>query len=174
MCGAPAWIELCLAEPRWLEGHVIARAFITAALLVSHAAVVAAQTAAPQLETAERALVNALLRPDGDAFRQLLAADAVFLVPAEAHGPDAIVDKWRPFLSGSDARLALTIESSTTDESAATGHTTGTLAVYARTAKGMSTTPVGVFSIGWRLVDGEWKIGALARAGKFATKRVAD
>ncbi len=162
---------------------MIARVFITASLLLSNAAVVAAQsnsavvaaqTAVPRLDTAERALVNALLRPDGEAFKQLLAADAVFLVPTEAHGPEAIVEKWRPFLSGTDARIALTIDSSTTDESGATGHTTGTLAVYARTANGMSTTNAGVFSIGWRLVAGEWKIGALARAGKPATKRVAD
>jgi ketosteroid isomerase-like protein len=133
---------------------------------VSNTVVFAQTPATPRLETAERALVNALMRPDGDAFRQLLATDAVFLVPAEAHGPDAILEQWRPFLSGSEARIALTIESSTTAESGATGQTTGTLHVWARTNKGMSTTPVGGFSIDWRLVDGHWKIATLMRGAK--------
>jgi ketosteroid isomerase-like protein len=164
------WLELCVVRRCLLEGHVIARVFIAALLFVSHSVVVTAQTESPRLDTAERALVNALMRPDGDAFRQLLASDAVFLVPSEAHGPDAILEQWRPFLSGSDARIALTIESSMIAESGSTGQTTGTLHVWARTNKGMSTTPVGVFSIDWRLVDGRWKIATLVRGAKARTR----
>ena len=165
------WIELCVVEACLVEVHVISRIVIAAALLVTNTAVVFAQsTDTPRLEAAERALVNALMRPDGDALRQLLAADSVFLVPSEAHGPDAILERWRPFLSGTDARIALTIESTTIAESGATGQTTGTLHVWARTNKGMSTTPVGVFSIDWRLVDGRWKIATLARGAKGRTR----
>jgi ketosteroid isomerase-like protein len=119
--------------------------------------------AVPPLGAAERALVSALMLPDGEAFRQLLADDAVFFVPAEAHGPDAIVAKWRPFLSGPQVRLAPIIESSTIGDSGATGQTSGSFAVYGRTSNGMSTTPAGGFSILWRLDGGEWKIVMLTR-----------
>jgi ketosteroid isomerase-like protein len=151
---------------------LIARVVIAALLLSSSPVAAQTSVASPPLETAERALVNALLRPDGDAFRELIADDAVFLLPTEARGPEAIIEKWRPFLEGTEARMALTIESSTT--AGTTGHTSGSVAIYARTANGMSTTPVGGFAIGWRLVDGQWKIGSLTRAGKVATKRIAD
>ena len=140
---------------------MIARVVIAALLLSSSPLAAQMSPASPPLEKAERALVNALLLPDSDAFRELIADDAVFLLPAEARGPEAIVEKWRPFLSGTGARMAITIESSTTDGQ--TGHTSGSLAVYARTTNGMSTTPVGGISIAWRLVAGQWKIGTLTR-----------
>jgi ketosteroid isomerase-like protein len=155
------WIALCVIELRSLETDVIARFVIAVVLLNSSPLKAQMAPASPPLESAERALVNALLRPDSDAFRQLIAEDAVFLLPSEARGPEAIVEKWRPFLSGTDARMALTIENSTTAGN--TGQTSGSLAVYARTTKGMSTTPVGGFFIDWRLVDGQWKIGSLTR-----------
>jgi len=152
---------------------VSVRAFMTAVLILQ-ASSMAAQTApAPPLGTAERALVNALMLPDRDAFRQLLAADAVVSLPVEAHGPDAIVEKWQPFLQSREVTLALTIESSATAESGDTGQTLGTFAIYGRTAKGMSTTPVGAISIVWRLVDGQWKIGTLSRTGKAGAKQRA-
>ncbi len=150
------------------------RAFVTAVLILQTSAL-AAQTAPepPPLGMAERALVNALMLPDRDAFRQLLAADAVVSLPVEAHGPDAIVEKWQPFLQSREVRLSLTIESSATGQSGDTGQTLGTFAIYGRTAKGMSTTPVGAISIGWRLVDGQWKIGTLSRTGKAGAKQRA-
>jgi ketosteroid isomerase-like protein len=136
---------------------------------------VAAQTAAaPPLHTAERALVNALMIPDRDAFRQLIAPDAVFSIPSDAQGAEAIVDKWRPFLQNRDVTVALTIETSAIAASGEAGRTSGTLAIYGRTAHGMSMTPAGAFSITWRLVDGQWRIGALTRATPDArSKRAA-
>lgn len=151
-----------------------ARAFITAVLIVWGSSL-AAQTAPerPPLGMAERALVNALMLPDRDAFRQLLATDAVVSLPVEARGPDAIVEKWQPFLQSKDVTLALTIERSATAESGNTAETLGTFAIYGRTAKGMSTTQVGAVSIAWRLVDGQWKIGTLSRTGKAGAKQRA-
>jgi ketosteroid isomerase-like protein len=145
------------------------------AVLILCAASLAAQTAPerPPLGMAERALVNALMLPDSDAFRQLLAADAVASLPVEARGADAIVEKWQPFLKSREVTLALTIESSATAASGETGETLGTFAIYGRTAKGMSTTQVGAVSIAWRLVDGQWKIGTLSRTGKAAAKQRA-
>ena len=147
---------------------MIARFVIAVILLGSSPLTAQMAPAFPPLESAERALVNALLMPDSDAFRQLIADDAVFHLPSEARGPEAIVEKWRPFLSGTDARLALTIENSTT--AGQTGETSGTLAVYARTTNGMSTTHVGGFSIGWRLVEGRWKIGTLSSTRRTRAK----
>ena len=147
---------------------MIARVFIAALLL--HSSPVVAQTIVPPppLEAAERALVNALMLPDPETFRQLLAADAVSFVPAEAHGPDAIVLNWLPFLRSSEVRLAPIIESSTTTESGAIGETSGTFTVYGRARHGMSATPAGAFSIVWRLVDGRWKIARLSGGRKKA------
>ena len=155
---------------------MIARFFmaLVAALLLSSASVAAQATALPPLDAAERALVKALMLPDPDAFRQLLASDAVSTLPAEAHGPDAIVEKWRPFLSSAEVRLAPIIESSTTAQSGAMAQTSGTLTIYGRTTNGMRATPAGTFAILWRLVDGEWKIGMLTRAGQTGIKRIAD
>ncbi len=155
---------------------MIARFFLAliAALLLSSASVGAQTTALPPLDAAERALVKALMLPDPDAFRQLLASDAISTLPAEAHGPDAIVEKWRPFLSSSEVRLAPIIESSTTAQSGSMAQTSGTLTIYGRTTNGMRTTPAGTFAILWRLVDGEWKIGMLTRAGQTGIKRIAD
>ncbi len=144
---------------------MISRAF-NAQLLV-HAAPLQAQTAQP-LEVAERALVNALMLPDRDAFRQLLATDAVALVPAVAYGPDAIVEKWRPFLSSPEVRLAPIIETSVMAESGEQAETSGSFTVYGRTRNGMGTTPAGTFSIVWRLVNGQWKIVRLTSAGRKA------
>ncbi len=142
---------------------MIARGFI-AALLVCSSPLAAQSTApGPPLDAAERAFVGALMLPDRDAFRELLASDAVFFLPVESRGPDSIVEKWRPFLSGPDVRLAPIIESSTTDDSGTTAQTFGTLSVYGRTSKGMTTTSAGSFAIIWRLDDGRWKIVTLKR-----------
>ena len=145
------------------------------AVLILCASSLAAQMAPerPPLGMAERALVNALMLPDSDAFRQLLAADAVVSLPVEARGADAIVEKWQPFLKSREVTLALTIESSATAASGDTAETLGTFAIYGRTAKGMSTTQVGAVSIAWRLVDGQWKIGTLSRTGKAGAKQRA-
>ncbi|RPI57186.1 MAG: DUF4440 domain-containing protein [Acidobacteria bacterium] len=142
---------------------MIARVFMAALLL--HSSPLAAQTATPPppLDAAERALVSALMLPDREAFRQLLAADAVFDVPVEVRGPDAIVQKWLPFLASPEVRMAPIIETSTTAETGKTGETSGTFAVYGRTTKGMTMTSVGAFSITWRLVEGRWKIERLSR-----------
>jgi hypothetical protein len=167
------WIEVCLI-PAVSESDVIARAFLVA-LLLTPWPLAAQTTSAPPLQTAERALVNALMIPDRDAFRQLIAPDAVFSIPAEARGPDDIVEKWLPFLLNRDVTLALTIETSTTAESGNSGQTSGTLAIYGRSTHGMSMTPAGSFSIAWRLVDGEWRIEALTRTRADArAKRTAD
>ena len=142
---------------------MIARGFLAALLLCSPP--LAAQSTAPRppLDAAERAFVSALMLPDRDAFRQLLANDAVFFLPVESHGPDTIVEKWRPFLSSPEVRLAPVIDSSTTDDAGTTAQTFGTLSVYGRTSKGMTTTSAGSFAIVWRLDDGRWKIVMLKR-----------
>ena len=143
-----------------------ARAFLAALLLNS--STVAAQTppAPPPLETAERALVQALSLPDRESFRQLLAPDAVFFLPVEAHGPDAITGKWLPFLRDPALTMGLTIETSTTATSGEIGQTSGTFAINGRTNIGMRITPGGTFSIVWHLAEGSWKIHTLSGAGK--------
>jgi ketosteroid isomerase-like protein len=152
---------------------VIARIFIAALLLTPWPLAAQTTAAAPPLQAAERALVNALMIPDQDAFRQLIAPDAVFSIPGDAHGPDAIVEKWRPFLLNRDVTVALTIEASTIADSGDSGRTSGTLAIYGRTNHGMSMTPAGSFSIAWRLVDGQWRIGALTRTAPDARHKRA-
>jgi len=150
-----------------------ARAFIAALLVSVPASLYSQSSAAPaSLESAERTLVNALMLPDADAFRQLIAADAVFQVPAEARGPEAIVEKWRPFLSSREVTMAMTIEGSSTSESGQEGHTLATLAIYGRTNRGMRTTPLGTFTIAWRIEEGRWKIGTLTRGGAETARLV--
>ena len=124
----------------------------------------------PSLQGAERALVNALAVPDRNAFRQLLANDAVFFLPVEAHGPDAILEKWLPFLLSPETTLVLTVERSSTADSGEMGQTSGTFGIYGRTSKGMTTTPVGAFSMTWRLVDGQWKIATLSGGAKTGVR----
>jgi hypothetical protein len=94
----------------------------------------------------------------------------VFFFPAEARGPEAIVEKWLPFLVDPALTLALTIDSSTTAPSGEMGQTTATFAIYGRTNKGMRTTPAGSVSIVWRVVDGRWMIATLSGAGKGGIK----
>jgi hypothetical protein len=151
---------------------VTARAFLAALLLNS--STVAAQTppAPPPLEAAERALVQALSLPDRESFRQLLAPDAVFFLPAEAHGPDAITGKWLPFLLDPALTMVLTIETSTTARSGEVGQTSGTFAINGRTNIGVRTTPGGSFSIVWHLVEGRWKIHTLRGGGKGGVRLV--
>lgn len=148
-------------------------AFLFVAAMLVNASPLAAQSRplSPPLTAAEAALVQALALADRDAFRQLLAPDAVSYFPAEAHGPDAITEKWRPFLLDPALTLMVTIETSTTAESGEMGQTTGTFAVRGRTNKGMSTTPAGAFSIEWRRIEGSWKIGTLSDAGKGGMRR---
>jgi len=153
--------------------NVTARALVVV-LLLSSSSLSAETAVVPPLQAAERALVNALMVPDRDAFRQLLASDAVFFLPVEARGPDAILEKWRPFLVSPEVRLALTIESSTISDSGDVGQTSGTVGVYGRTSKGMSTTSLGAFSIVWRLVDGQWKVWSLSRGNKRPQERRAN
>jgi ketosteroid isomerase-like protein len=147
---------------------VIARVFLAALIPLLNISTVAAQTR--PLASAESALVRALAVPDRDAFQQLLASDAVFFFPAEARGPEAIVEKWLPFLVDPALTLALTIDSSTTAPSGEMGQTTATFAIYGRTNKGMRTTPAGSVSIVWRVVDGRWMIATLSGAGKGGIK----
>jgi uncharacterized protein DUF4440 len=151
-----------------LEVDVIARVFLAAVALLLNASRVSAQAGSPTppLTAAEGALVRALAVPDRDAFRQLLATDAVSFFPAEARGPEAIIEKWLPFLVDPALTLALTIDASTTAQSGETGQTAATFAINGRTNKGMRTTPVGTFSIAWRMVEGQWKIATLGGAGK--------
>ncbi len=149
-----------------------ARLFITALLLLNASTLAAQPAAAPPLQSAERALISALAAPDRDAFRHLLASDAIFFLPVEAHGPDAILDKWSPFLFSRELTLVLTIATSSTADSGEMGQTSGTFGIYGRTSKGMTTTPVGAFSIAWRLVDGQWKIGTLSGGSKAGVRLV--
>jgi len=150
---------------------VIARAFLATLLLNS--ATMAAQTtpAPPPLELAERALVQALSLPDRDAFRQLLAPDAVFFLPVDAYGPDAITGKWLPFLLDPALTMVLTIDSSTTATAGKVGLTSGTFAIHGRTNLGVRTTPGGTFSIVWHLVEDRWKIQTLSGAGRGEKRR---
>jgi ketosteroid isomerase-like protein len=161
---ASGWIGLCVGGQRLPEVNVIARVFLAALLMLSTPPLVARTTSAsPPIDAAERAFVSALMLPDRDAFRLLLADDAVFFLPVESRGPEAIVQSWRPFLSSPEVRLAPIIERSSTADSGAMAETFGTFSVYGRTSKGMTTTPAGSFSIEWRLDDGRWKIAALKR-----------
>ena len=151
---------------------MIAFLFVAAVLLNASSLAAQPRPASPPLAAAEGALIQALALPDRDAFRQLLAPDAVFYLPVETHGPDAITEKWLPFLLDPALTLVLTIETSTTAESGEMGQTTGMFAIYGRTNKGMRTTPAGTFSIVWRRVEGSWKIGTLSGAGKGGVRLV--
>jgi len=150
--------------------QLTARVFLAIVLLNASPLMGQTKPAAPSLEAAEAALVKALAIPDRDAFRQFLAPDTVFLFPVEARGPEAIVEKWLPFLLDPALTLALTIETSTTAQSGEIGQTTAAFAIKGRTNTGMRTTPAGSFSIAWRLIDGQWKIGNLSGAGKGGVK----
>lgn len=149
-----------------------ARLFITVFLLLNASTLVAQPVSAPPLQAAERALITALTVPDRNAFQQFLSSDTVFFLPVEAHGPEAILQKWSPFLLSRELTLALTIETSSTADSGEIGQTSGTFGIYGRTSKGMTTTPVGAFSIVWRLIDGQWKIGTLSGGSKAAVRLV--
>ena len=152
-----------------LKAGVRARVFLAAFLL--NASSLAAQTGpVSPLDTAETALVRALALPDRDAFRELLAPDAAFSFPVEARGPEAITEKWLPFLLDPAVTLSFTIDTSTTADSGETGQTAGTLAIYGRTNKGMRMTPAGSFSIVWRMVEGQWKIATLSGASQVENK----
>jgi hypothetical protein len=94
----------------------------------------------------------------------------VFFFPVEARGPDAIIEKWLPFLLDPAVTLALMIDSSTTAQSGEMGQTTAAFAINGRTNHGMRTTPVGTFSIAWRLVGGQWKIATVSGAEKGRSK----
>ena len=148
---------------------MITRVLLAALLL--NPSVLGAQTASPipPLEAAEGAFVRALAIPDRDAFRQLLAPDAVFSFPAEARGEEAIIEKWQPFLRDPALTIAVTIDNSTTAQSGEMGQTSGTFAINGRTNKGMRTTPAGGFSIVWRVVQGQWKIVTLSRGAATPT-----
>lgn len=170
---AERWIGLCVAADDYSrEADVIGRTVL--AVFLMSASSVAAQTSAQvsTLQSAERALVTALAMPDRDAFRQLLAPDAVFYFPVEARGPEAITEKWLPFLLDPALTLVLTIDASTTAHSGDMGQTTATFAIKGRTNKGMQTTPAGSFSIVWRAVEGRWKIATLSGAGKGGIRLV--
>lgn len=148
---------------------MLARVFLLVFVLTASS--VNAQTPrASTLESAERALVTVLARPDRDAFRQLLAPDAVFYFPAEARGHEAILASWLPFLLDPALTLVLTIDSSTTADAGDMGQSGARFAIKGRTNKGMETTPAGSFSIVWRVVDGRWKISTLSGAGKGGIK----
>jgi ketosteroid isomerase-like protein len=151
---------------------VLLRVFLVAFLLNSSS--VNGQTAAAgsTLQAAERGLVTALALPDRNAFREFLAPDTVFYFPVEARGPEAITEKWLPFLLDPALTLVVTIDSSTTAQSGEMGQTAATFAIKGRTNKGMQTTPAGRFSIVWRAVAGRWKIATLSGTGKGGIKLV--
>jgi ketosteroid isomerase-like protein len=153
-----------------VEVTMTARVFLAALLLNTLPLAGQTRPAAPPLEAAEAAFVKALAVPDRDVFRQLLAPDTVFFFPVEARGPEAIVEKWLPFLLDPALTLALAIDTSTTAQSGEIGQTVATFAIKGRTNAGMRTTPAGSFSIAWRLVDGQWKIRTLSGAGKGGVK----
>lgn len=119
----------------------------------------------PSLQDAERALGDALLRHDQRAFVDLLASDAVFFLPTESHGADAIVRAWLPFLVDVGVTMVMTTESAVIGKSGDLAQSTGRFAIKGPTDHGISTIPAGTYSAVWRLIDGRWRLTTLAGAG---------
>jgi ketosteroid isomerase-like protein len=138
------------------------------AVLVSifSASVGQAQTAYPSLQDAERAFADALLRHDRAAFVAAFAPDAECSLPTVKRGPEAIASSWLPFLIDPGTTMVLTSTRVTIAPSGDVGDSTGTFAIRGRTNNGIQTIPGGTYSIGWRLLDGQWRIATLAGSGK--------
>jgi ketosteroid isomerase-like protein len=128
------------------------------------------ETAASSLQEAERALEAALERHDRPAFVAMFAPDAECTLPSVAHGPEAIANLWLPFLIDPGTTLILTATEVVTAQAGDTGTTSGTFAIRGRTPNGIQTIPGGTYSIGWRVIDGRWKISTLGGSGNGARK----
>ena len=135
-------------------------------LVLSAMSPVRAQTSTPSLQDAERAFSDALLRHDRAAFVAAFAPDAECSLPTLKRGPEAIASSWLPFLIDPGTTMVLTSTRVTTAPSGDVGDSTGTFAIRGRTSNGIQTIPGGTYSIGWRLLDGQWRITTLAGSGK--------
>jgi hypothetical protein len=110
---------------------------------------------------------------DRQAFVAAFASDAESTLPSVKRGPEAIASSWLPFLIDPGTTMVLTSTGVTTAPSGDNGNSTGTLAIRGRTANGIQTIPAATYSIAWRVVDGRWKISALAGSGKGNGKTAA-
>ena len=144
-----------------------------AVLLSLSSSVGQAQTPFPSLQDAERAFAEALLRHDRSAFVAAFAPDAECSLPSVKRGPEAIASSWLPFLIDPGTTMVLTSSRVTTAPSGDVGDSTGTFAIRGRTSNGIQTIPGGTYSIGWRLLDGHWKITTLSGSGKAHDKPAA-
>jgi ketosteroid isomerase-like protein len=142
-------------------------------LVVSSASAGQAPASSPSLQDAERAFTEALLRHDRSAFVAAFAPDAESSLPSVKRGPEAIASSWLPFLIDPGTTMVLTSSRVTTAPSGDVGDSTGTFAIRGRTSNGIQTIPAGTYSIGWRLLDGHWKITTLGGSGKAPGKPAA-
>ena len=124
------------------------------------------QTSSPSLQDAERAFSEALLRHDRAAFEATFAPAAECSLPTVKRGPEAIANSWLPFLIDPGTTMVLTSTRVTIAPSEDAGDSTGTFAIRGRTSNGIQTIPAGTYSIGWRLLDGHWKIVTLSGSRK--------
>jgi len=139
-------------------------------LVFSLTSAVRAQTSTPSLQDAERAFSEALLRHDRAAFVAAFAPDAECSLPTLKRGPEAIASSWLPFLIDPGTTMVLTSTRVTIAPSGDAGDSTGTFAIRGRTSNGIQTIPGGTYSIGWRLLDGHWRIATLAGSGKAPSR----
>ena len=142
-------------------------------LAIASASVAQAQTSFPSLQDADRAFAEALLRHDRAAFVATFAPDAECSLPTVKRGPEAIANSWLPFLIDPGTTMVLTSTRVTIAPSGDVGDSTGTFAIRGRTSNGIQTVPGGAYSIGWRLLDGHWKIVTLSGSGKAHDKPAA-
>ena len=128
------------------------------------------ETPASSLKESQRALEAALEGHDRVAFAAMFAPDAECTLPSAAHGPEAIARLWMPFLIDPGTTLILTATHVATAQAGDSGTTAGTFAIRGRTPNGIQTIPGGTYSIGWRVIDGRWKISTLGGSGNAVSK----
>jgi ketosteroid isomerase-like protein len=127
------------------------------------------QSSAPaSLQEADRAFATALTDHDRAAFVALLAPDAESTLPSLRRGPEAIANAWLPFLIDRGTTMILTTTEVISAPGSDTGTSSGTFAIRGGTANGIQTVPGGKYSLGWRLIDGDWKITAISGGGREA------
>jgi ketosteroid isomerase-like protein len=126
------------------------------------------QSASAPLRQAERAFADALVNHDRAAFAAMFAADAESTLPSVTRGPEAIANAWLPFLIDHGTTMLLTTTEVVTTAAGDSGTSAGTFAIRGRSRNGIQTTPAGTYSIGWRLLDGRWKIATLNGSGNRA------
>ena len=136
-------------------------------LLVGARSANAQSSERPSLKSAEDALIDVLVRHDRPGFEQLLAADAVFMVPVATRGTDAIVRAWLPFLMPNGGTVAMVANEPVVAASGDLGYVTGSMAL--RNPAGAVMQNVEYVAV-WRFAEGHWKVAVLSGGNNAVAK----